>query len=189
MGQTFQSVRDRQDHPSGAAPPGTPAGMPVILNSDSDVVTSLEESKKPNIARRALVLYGIAAFVSLIGLADSIYLTVEHLSGRSVRCTIVRGCSEVLSSPYASVRGVPLALVGAIAYFTVFSLATLAAFGYKSTARLLPIVVGIMFFTTLWLFYLQAFVIKAFCQFCLLSALVTLVLTVLTFLARRLDRV
>jgi uncharacterized membrane protein len=131
------------------------------------------------------MLYGFAAVVSIIGLVDSIYLTVEHLAGRSVRCTIVKGCSEVLSSPYASVRGVPLALIGAIAYFTVFSLATLAAFGYRSMARLLPIVVGVMFLTTLWLFYLQAVVIKAFCQFCLLSALVTLVLTVLIFLARR----
>jgi uncharacterized membrane protein len=159
--------------------------MPVLLYSDSKVVNSLEVSNKPNQARRALVLYGLAAFVSLIGLVDSIYLTIEHLSGRSVQCTIIRGCSEVLSSPYASIRGVPLALLGAIAYFTVFSLATLAAFGYKSMARLLPIVVGIMFLTTLWLFYLQAFVIKAFCQFCLLSALVTLVLTVLVVLARR----
>ena len=155
---------------------------------DSEVVSSLEESNKPNHAQRALVLYGFAAFVSLIGLADSIYLTVEHLSGRSVQCTIVRGCSEVLSSPYASIRGVPLALIGAIAYFAVFSLGTLAAFGYKSAARLLPIVVGIMFLTTLWLFYLQAFVIRAFCQFCLLSALVTLVLTVLVVFAHRNSR-
>ncbi|MGI9066607.1 MAG: vitamin K epoxide reductase family protein [Pyrinomonadaceae bacterium] len=152
------------------------------------MVTSLEDSNKPNHPRHALVLYSFAAFVSLIGLVDSIYLTVEHLSGRSVRCTIVKGCSEVLSSPYASVRGVPLALIGAIAYFIVFSLATLAAFGYKSAARLLPIVVGVMFLTTLWLVYLQAFVIKAFCQFCLLSALVTLILTVLIFLARRQDK-
>jgi uncharacterized membrane protein len=125
------------------------------------------------------VLYGIAAFVSLIGLVDSIYLTVEHLSGRSVRCTIVSGCSEVLSSQYATVRGIPLALIGATAYFIVFSLATLAAFGYKGVEKLLAVVVALMFLTTVWLFYLQALVIKAFCQFCLLSALVTVILTVL----------
>lgn len=152
------------------------------------MVTSLEEPNKPSIPRRASVLYGFAAAVSLIGLIDSIYLTVEHLSGRSVKCTIVKGCSEVLSSPYASVRGVPLALIGAIAYFIVFSLATLAAFDYRSAGKLLPGIVGVMFLTTLWLFYLQAFVIKAFCQFCLLSALVTLVLTILIFLARRQER-
>jgi uncharacterized membrane protein len=163
-------------------------GMPVLLDSGSEVVTSLEESNKSNHAGRATLLYGIAAVVSLVGLVDSIYLTVEHLAGRSVKCTIVHGCSEVLSSQYASYRGIPLALVGATAYFIVFSLATLAAFGYKSAGKLLPIVVGLMFLTTLWLFYLQAIVIKAFCQFCLLSALVTVVLTVLVFFARRQEK-
>jgi uncharacterized membrane protein len=153
-----------------------------------DVVTSLEEPNKASHAHRTVLLYSCIAVASLIGLVDSIYLTIEHLSGRSVKCTIVHGCSEVLSSSYASFRGVPLALVGAIAYFIVFSLGTLAAFNYRFAGRLLPVVVGVMFLTTLWLFYLQAVVIKAFCQFCLLSALVTVVLTVLIILARRIDR-
>ena len=122
--------------------------------------------------------------ISLIGLADSIYLTVEHLAGRSVRCTITSGCSEVLSSPYASVRGFPLAGLGAIAYFAVFSLATLAAFGYRSMGNLLTLLVAAMFLTTLWLLYLQAFVIGHFCQFCLLSTLVTTTLTVLVIVQK-----
>jgi len=140
-------------------------------------------------ARRATLLYAIAALVSLVGLADSIYLTVEHLSGHSVRCTIVSGCSEVLSSPYATVRGYPLAAVGAFAYFAVFSLATLAAFGYRSLGKLLAAIVAAMFLTTLWLLYLQAFVIRHFCQFCLLSALVTTTLTILVFFAVRPARI
>ena len=130
------------------------------------------------------MLYGVAAFVSLIGLADAIYLTVEHLSGRSVRCTL-SGCSEVLSSPYATVRGIPLAAIGAFAYFTVFSLATLAAFRYRVAGKLLTLIVGAMFLTTLWLLYLQAIVIGHFCQYCLLSALVTTTLTVLVIIAKR----
>lgn len=130
------------------------------------------------------MLYGIAAFVSLIGLADSIYLTVQHVTGQSVRCTIVSGCSEVLSSPYATVAGYPLAGLGAIAYFMVFSLAVLTAFGYRGTAKMLLVLVLAMFATTLWLFYLQAFVIKHFCQFCLLSALVTTILTAIVCYSR-----
>ncbi len=136
-------------------------------------------------SRKAALLYGVAALVSLAGLADSIYLTVEHISGRSVKCTIVSGCSEVLSSPYASVRGIPLALIGAVAYFSAFSLATLAAFDYKLAGTLLTILVGLMFLTTLWLLYLQAFVIGHFCQFCLLSAIVTTILTVLVAINRK----
>jgi len=49
------------------------------------------------------------ALLSLLGLADALYLTIEHVTGQTVRCTILSGCSEVLSSPYAVVAGIPLA--------------------------------------------------------------------------------
>ena len=130
-------------------------------------------------------LYLIAALLSLVGLADSIYLTVEHLTGQSLRCTIISGCSEVLSSPYSHIGSVPLAAIGAVAYFVVFSLATLGAFGHARAGSLLKFVVAIMFFTTLWLLYLQAFVIHHFCQYCLLSAAVTIALTVVVLVATR----
>ena len=141
------------------------------------------QTKPP--ASKATKLYIVIACLALVGLADSIYLTVQHVTGQSVRCTIVSGCSEVLSSPYASINGIPLALIGAIAYFTVFSLATLAAFSYPLVGKLLVIVTGLMFLTTLWLIYLQAFVIGQFCQFCLLSAAVTILLTILVVVAFR----
>ena len=133
-------------------------------------------------------LYITAAIVSLVGLADAIYLTVEHVTGQSVRCTIVAGCSEVLSSQYAVVAGVPLAAIGAAAYFGVFSLATLAAFGYRVAGKLLTALVLAMFLVSLWLIYLQAFVIHAFCQFCLLSAAVTTALLIIVLFARRATR-
>ena len=150
-------------------------------------MTTPPVTSQPIQSRRRTILFALAAVVSLVGLADAIYLTIEHLSGRSVRCTIVSGCSEVLSSEYATVRGIPLAMIGAAAYFTVFSLAVLAAYSYNWAAKLLTAVVGLMFITTLWLLYLQAFVIKHFCQFCLLSALVTFVLSVLVVLSIRRD--
>ena len=128
-------------------------------------------------------LYVTAAIVSLLGLADATYLTVEHLTGQSVRCTIVAGCSEVLSSQYAVVAGMPLAMIGAAAYFSVFSLAILAVFGYRIAATLLTPLVVLMFLFSLWLIYLQAFVIHAFCQFCLLSAAITTALTVIVLIA------
>ena len=127
-------------------------------------------------------LYILAAFLALVGLGDSIYLTVQHITGESLRCTIISGCSEVLSSQYAQVGPVPLAGIGAAAYFTVFSLATLAGFGYRFAMPLLKIVVALMFLTTLWLLYLQAFVIRHFCQYCLLSAAVTTALLAIVFL-------
>jgi uncharacterized membrane protein len=134
-------------------------------------------------------LYGALALLALIGLADALYLTVEHITGQSVRCTIVAGCSEVLSSRYAVVAGFPLAAIGAAAYFTVFSLATLTIFGYRVAATLLTPLVVAMFVVSLWLVYLQAFVIHAFCQYCLFSATITLLLLALVLIARRVKSV
>jgi uncharacterized membrane protein len=74
------------------------------------------------------ILFAVAALLAVVGIADSIYLTIEHLAGRLPPCTIT-GCEQVLTSPYATVGPVPLSALGALAYFTAFSLATLAAFG------------------------------------------------------------
>ena len=123
--------------------------------------------------------YLVAALLSLIGLGDSIFLTIKHLTGESLRCTVISGCSEVLSSRYAEIGDVPLAAIGAVAYFTVFSLATLAAFSHRWPVPLLRLLVAAMFLMTLWLLYLQAFVIRHFCQYCLLSAAVTFVLSLI----------
>ncbi len=142
--------------------------------------TSSAAASSPRVSR----LYSLAAVLSLVGLADAVYLTVEHLTGRSVRCTVTNGCSEVLSSPYATVGGYPLALFGALAYFTAFSLATLAAFGSARAGNLLAALVALMFATSLWLLYLQAFVLHAFCQYCLLSAAVTMLLAVIVVVRR-----
>lgn len=131
-------------------------------------------------------IYVVAALLSLLGLADALYLTIEHVTGQSVQCTLISGCSEVLSSPYAVVAGIPLAAIGAAAYFSVFSLATLAAFDYRFAAKLLIPLVAAMFLVSLWLVYLQAFVIREFCQYCLLSAAITTSLLVVVLIARRL---
>jgi uncharacterized membrane protein len=124
-------------------------------------------------------LFVLAALLSLVGLADSIYLTITHLTGEDVTCVASSGCSEVLSSAYSSVGSIPLGAFGALAYFAAFSLATLAAFRYRSARTFLTMVVAGMLVTTLWLLYVQAFVLHAFCDFCLLSAGLTLSLSVI----------
>lgn len=119
-------------------------------------------------ARR--IIYFAAAVLSLVGLAEATYLTALHLAGAHVACVSSANCSEVLGSVYASFKGVPLAAVGALGYFAVFSFALLAAFGYRRAPFLLGLTVAAMFLTTLGLLYLQAFVLHAFCDYCLFSA-------------------
>lgn len=151
-------------------------------------MSSRDVASVPRGSRRVAGCYAVAALLALAGLADALYLTVEHLTGRSVRCTVTTGCSEVLLSAYATIGGIPLAAFGAAAYFTAFSLATLAAFGYAGARALLALLVAVMFVFSLWLIYLQAFVLHAFCQYCLLSASITTLLAVIIFAIHLLRR-
>ena len=142
------------------------------------------ENLPPAGSRSRRQIYRIAMFVSLIGLGDSVYLAVQHVAGRSVRCFAAAGCSSVLSSHYSAVAGIPIAAVGALAYFAAFSFATLAAFGYESARTALGLVVAPMLIATLGLLYVQGFVLHAFCDFCVLSATTTFVLGALVCLGR-----
>ncbi len=127
----------------------------------------------------------IAAIVlALVGLVDSIYLTVKHLAAEPVPCSLISGCETVLTSDYAAIAGIPLAAFGAAAYFTAFSLALLAMFGNRNAWLLFGIAATGMAGFTLWLLYLQAFVIGAFCQFCLLSAVTSLGLFIVAVLSK-----
>lgn len=133
-------------------------------------------------------LFALAALLSLGGLADSIYLTVTHLTGENAACFASSGCSEVLSSAYASVGEIPLAAFGALGYFAAFSCAILAAFGYPRARIFLTLLVAGMLATTLWLLYVQAFVLYAFCDFCLISAALTLSLTAIVVAGHFIER-
>ena len=125
-----------------------------------------------------------AAIVALIGLGDSVYLTIHHLTAEPVPCSIVSGCETVLTSTYAEIAGIPLAGFGAVAYFIAFSLALLTIFGNRTMWLLFGLLtIGMAGFTA-WLLYLQAFVINAFCQFCLLSAATTIILFLIAVFSR-----
>lgn len=121
----------------------------------------------------------LAAIVALIGLADAVYLTVHHYTAEPIPCSIVAGCETVLTSSYAEIAGIPLAAFGAAAYFIAFSLALLTAFGNRAMWALFGVQTVLMSLITVWLLYLQAFVIGAFCQFCLVSAATSFTLLIL----------
>jgi len=127
-------------------------------------------------SRLRIILYTIAAVVSLAGLADATYLTVQALTGETLVCGGSPDCFRVLGSSYARVGGIPLALFGTLAYFSVFSFATFAAFGYSRARTFLILTIGAMFLVTLWLLYVQAFLLHAYCRYCLFSAAIVFLL-------------
>lgn len=158
--------------------------MNVVRDNNGDAPLESLEPRRDASTVRAAWLDWLAAVVALVGLADALYLTAQHFAGQGVRCTVVTGCNEVLGSAYATVGPIPVAMLGALAYFTAFSLAILSAFGYPHTRRLLALLVVVMLASTLWFLYVQAFVLRQFCSYCLLSAIVTLSLTCIVVAGR-----
>lgn len=123
--------------------------------------------------RTALLLNAI----SILGFLVALYLTVEHLSGQPVKCIILSGCEKVLTSPYSEVFGVPLALFGAVYYFFIFCTSLFFIFGRTKKlllAALLATPIGLL--ASAWFVYLQFFVIKALCIYCMTSALLSAIL-------------
>ena len=118
-------------------------------------------------------LFTAVAIVAVAGPADATSLTVQALTGETLTCGGSPDCFRVLGSSYAKLGKIPVAMLGALAYFTVFTFATFAAFGYRRAPKFLVLVVAAMFFMTLWLLYVQAFLLHAFCRYCLFSAAIT----------------
>lgn len=132
----------------------------------------VQELETPGLRKLPLA----AGVVALVGLADSVYLSVKHFTAEPVPCSLVEGCEKVLTSPYAEVAGVPIAAAGAAGYFVAFALAVLAAYGDERMWKIFGGLATLMAGFSLWLIYLQVFVIGAFCQFCLISAATSLTL-------------
>src|SRR5437660_12034489 len=103
------------------------------------------------VSRFRTIIYVVAAIVSLAGLADATYLAVQALTGETLGCGGSPDCFRVLGSSYARVGGIPVALFGTLGYFSVFSFATFAAFGYVRARTVLLWTVGSMSVGTLWL--------------------------------------
>ncbi len=124
--------------------------------------------------------FWIIVLLSFVGILDSGYLTISHLSNTEVICSIVEGCDVVLSSIYSEVFGVPLAGFGLLFYLSLF-FGGLYVLGSKNMAfakklLVLPLIgLGV----SLYLVYLQLFVLNAICQYCMISATLSLLLFIL----------
>lgn len=125
---------------------------------------------------KAALLFGVFSF---IGFLDALYLTVRHYQGLAVPCSVFEGCEIVTKSEYAIILGVPLALVGVLYYLGIFLLVVLYADQQKgSILRVIGHIAVLGFIASLWFLYLQLFVIKALCIYCVISGIMATLLFV-----------
>lgn len=115
----------------------------------------------------------ILLLLSLVGFFDSSYLTILHYRNVIPPCSITFGCETVLTSQFAAILGIPISLFGSLFFLALILLLLLKItrnifFNYFKLLTLVGLAVAIV------LFYIQAFVLHAFCQYCLLVEAVIL---------------
>jgi uncharacterized membrane protein len=124
-----------------------------------------------------------AAIVALAGIAVAGYLSWAHYADSAVVCIAGGGCETVQESDYAAIAGVPVAVLGLIAYGVILALIAWDAPIARLSAATIALM-GLLFGA--YLLALQLFVIDAICLWCLANdVLIAPALAVLTALRLR----
>ncbi len=114
-------------------------------------------------------LRAAVALVALGGVAVAGYLTWVHYRPEALVCTPGGGCETVQESSYAELFGVPVALLGLLGYVAVLVLVAWDSELARTLAAAIALTaVGFV----VYLIVLQAFVIDAWCVWCLVNDLV-----------------
>jgi uncharacterized membrane protein len=128
---------------------------------------------------------------ALIGLAVAFYDSYSIYNGQQLWCPPpINGCNEVAASPYARILDVPVGYYGAIFYLYMLGVAALLAYDPLSRGLRIGAVLysalGVSF--SLYFIVLQLGYIRAFCIYCLVSALTTVLLSLTAASHMRLAR-
>ena len=108
------------------------------------------------------------ALLAVAGALISAYLTWSYVQGIAPVCVGgSSGCETVQTSRYADILGIPVASLGLLAYAGLLGSALIRD-KRAALLGLLIALVGTLF--SAYLTYLEIFVIRAFCQWCVASA-------------------
>jgi uncharacterized membrane protein len=124
-----------------------------------------------------MTLRHAAIVLALAGVAVAGYLTYVHYAGIEPVCTGGGGCERVQTSTYSELVGVPVALLGLLAYATLLgALAVDGELGRLVAAT--TALIGLGF--SAYLQYRSLVTLDATCIWCLVSAALMACLAVLT---------
>ena len=121
----------------------------------------------------------------LIGMAVSIYMTVYKLTDNSSMCLGSGDCSVVNASQYSEVNGIPVAVIGLAGYGAILVLLWLGRRGgyFDENGPLLIFGLSLTgFLFNIYLIYVELFLIKAFCPFCITSQVAMTLIFILSII-------
>lgn len=128
-------------------------------------------------------LYWASVALTVLGTLVSIYMTVYKLTSNNAMCLGSGDCSTVNASAYSMIYGIPVALVGVGGYLAMLGVLLLEPrnkfFAANGPLAVFGLAIGGFGFT-LYLVYVEAFILKAWCPFCVTSQISMTILFILT---------
>ncbi|MBI9048373.1 MAG: vitamin K epoxide reductase family protein [Anaerolineaceae bacterium] len=125
-------------------------------------------------------IINVALLLSILGLIDAIYLALIKFLNKPEMCLEgVGDCWSVNLSPYSSIYGIPVSVLGALAYITIIFLLLIEQKRPEFKDIIIKLTFGITtigFLFSLYLTYLELYVIHAICPFCVVSAILMTIL-------------
>jgi uncharacterized membrane protein len=119
-------------------------------------------------------LRSVAVFAATVGVAVAVYIAIASAGDSTPACVGGgEGCRTVAESSYSHLFGVDIAIFGAIAYLLLLGAAMLRGDGARMGGFLIALA---GFGYSVFLTYLELFVIDAVCQWCVFSAVLMTVL-------------
>lgn len=118
-----------------------------------------------------------------LGIVVSGYLASKRLTGGSLACTRWAQCDVVNSSIYAKFLGIPVSFIGLAAYLLLLAL-TLAALWTAGRTQRQMLLLSLLFSIggvgfSVYLTYIEIYVIEALCSWCVTSAIIITLLAIL----------
>jgi uncharacterized membrane protein len=131
----------------------------------------------------------LAALVALAGIFVALYLALYKLGYIGSLVCAVGSCEVVQTSKWATMLGYPVAVWGVAYYVGVLALSlaglTASLADSRRLSQLLVAATATGVLVSLWLTYLELFVINAICMWCVVSAVLALILFAIAILDLR----
>jgi len=145
---------------------GVPAALGLLM-------ISMEGAQVGRLTIRLRMLVGLLA---LLGLLVAAHLSLyELMVSGNISCPFGGGCGEVNRSAYVDVFGLPIAVIGVFGYSLILAIVLARLTRRRLWGGLAGVILvgvsGSGFLVSMYLTFLELFMIRAFCSWCLVSTL------------------
>ncbi len=130
------------------------------------------------------ILINLISLLGLVGFFISLYIYDKKKAKKKLVCPRRSNCDTVIHSDYSKIITIPVEVLGMVYYAFMGSIYTIVFIFDLWSNSIALVLLGVSICSVLFSIYLlsiQAFVVKHWCLWCLSSALVSILIFILSY--------